>query len=135
MQEEPSSLQEPAHVMHIQILNQVNPNLPMKIPGINVLILYDAGTNMSCMSYLCYMKLKDMPSLKMIPSLSVHSSTGHDLCPIGLTCCEDRIGKSQFRHTFIVCKKFQKEIVIGLDMQQSHHLGCDWTNDKCFYTK
>ena len=42
------------------------------------------------------------------------------LCPIGLTCCEVMISKPQFRHTFIICKK----------MQQLHHVGCDWTNDR-----
>ena len=61
--------------------------------------------------------------------MSVHSAMGHDLCPIGLACCEVTIGKSQFRHMFIVCKRLQKELVIGLDMQHLHHLGCDCTND------
>ena len=27
------------------------------------------------------------------------------------------------------CKKLQKELVIGLDMQQLYHLGCDWTKE------
>ena len=68
--------------------------------------------------------------------MSVHSVMGHDLHPIGFTCCEVTIGKSQYGHTFIVCKRLQKELVIGLDMQQLHHLGCDWTNDGwMFYFK
>ena len=63
------------------------------------------------------MKLKDLPLLKMISAMSIHSGMGHVLCPIGLTCCEGTMGKSQFRHTFIVCTKLHEEIVIGLDMQ------------------
>ena len=27
-----------------------------------------------------------------------------------------------------MCTKLQKELVIDLDVQQSHHLGYDWTN-------
>ena len=46
-----------------------------------------------------------------------------------MTCGEVTIGKSQIRHMFIVCKQLQKEHVIGLDMEQLHHLGYDWTND------
>ena len=63
---------------------------------------------MSCMQYACYKKLKYPPSLKMLSSMSVHSATGHDLCPVGLTCCEVTIGKSQFKHIFIMCNKLQK---------------------------
>ena len=81
------------------------------------------------MAYACYMKLKALPSLKMISAMSVHAAMGHALCSIGLTCCRGTIGKSQFSHTFILCKKLQKELVIGLDMQQIHNLGSDWTND------
>ena len=83
------------------------------------------GANMSCMLYACYVKLKDPPSLKMVLAMSVHSATGHDLCLAGLTSCKVTVGKLQFKHTFIVCKKVQKEPVIGLHMQQLHHLGCD----------
>ena len=39
--EEPSSLQEPANVMHIQIHHQANANFLVKISAINVVALYD----------------------------------------------------------------------------------------------
>ena len=68
------------------------------------------------MLYVCYMKLKDLPSLKMISAMSVHLTTGHDLCSIGLACCEVMIGKTQFINLFNVCKRLQKELVIGLDI-------------------
>ena len=61
--------------------------------------------NTSCMLYACYVKLKDLPSLRMVPAISVHSATGHDLCHVALICCEITIGKSHFKHTFIVCTK------------------------------
>ena len=76
------------------------------------------------------MKLKDPPSLKTVPAMSVHSATGHDLCPVELTCCEITIGKSQFKHTFIVCKRLRKELINGLNMQQFHYLCCNQTDNK-----
>ena len=66
------------------------------------------------------MKLKDSPLLKMISVISAVSATGHDLCPIGLMCCEVTIAKSQFRHTFITFRKLQNECLSCLDMQQLH---------------
>ena len=39
------------------------------------------------------------------------------------------MGKSQFKHTFIMGRKLHNERIIGFDMQQLHHLGCDWADD------
>ena len=102
--------------MHIQINDKTDANFPVKISGVNAVTLHDTA-NMSCISYACYTKLKDSPSLKMVFSMSVHSATGHDLCLKGLTYCKVTRGKSKLRHTFIMYKKLQK-LLIGLDMQQ-----------------
>ena len=74
--------------MQLQIHDQAEANFPVKISGGNVIVLCDIGSNMSFMSYTCHMKLKDLPSLKMVSALSVDSATGHDICPVGLTCCK-----------------------------------------------
>ena len=81
-----------------------------------------------CMCMLYEVKRSTLDT-KMISAVSVPSPTCHDLCPIDLTCCEVTIGKSQFRYTFIICKKLQKVLLIDQDMQQLHLLGFDWTND------
>ena len=90
--------------MHIQIHDQRDANFPVKIAGINIIDLYDTSTNMSFMSYACYVELKDIPSLKNVPVMSMYSATVHNLCTIALTCCEIMIGTSNFKHTFIVFK-------------------------------
>ena len=90
--------------MQIQVHDQADINFPLNISGVNVITLHDKGANKSCMSYAYYVKLEDLPSLKIVPAISVHSATGHDFCPVGLMCCEVTIGKSQFKHTFIMCK-------------------------------
>ena len=56
--------------------------------GIDVITLYDTGVIMSGMPYVCYMGIKHPLSLKTVPDMSVCLATGHDLCPIGLTCGE-----------------------------------------------
>ena len=58
LQEEPSSLQEPANVLHILIHDKANANIPVKISGIKVGTSYDTGANMSCMSHACYCYIK-----------------------------------------------------------------------------
>ena len=95
MQEELSSLQEPTKVIHIQICDQANANVPMKISVHSVVALYDTGTNMSCTSYACYMKLKVPTLLKMISVIPVNLAISHDLCPLGLTCYEGTRCKSE----------------------------------------
>ena len=122
-------LQKSANIMQIQIHNQADANFPVQISVVNVIALCNMGTHMRCMLYVCYLKLKHPPSLKMVPTMSVHSALVYTLCPVELTCCEVTIGKSQLKHTFIVCKKIKKELFIGLDMQKLYHLGCDWTDN------
>ena len=41
--------------------------------GIGATTLYDSDVNINCMSYTCYMKLKDLISLKSVPAMSAHS--------------------------------------------------------------
>ena len=62
------------------------------------------GADMSCMLYAHYVKLKDPPSLNMVHTMSIYSATGHDSCLVRLMHCEVTIGKSQFKHSLIVCK-------------------------------
>ena len=78
MQEESSSLQKPSNIMQILMCDQADATFPKKMSRVNAMAVYDTGSNMSCMSYTCYMRLKDPPSLKMVPAMSVYSATGHD---------------------------------------------------------
>ena len=54
----------------------------------------------------------------MVSTTSEHSATGHNFCSVGLACYEVTIDKSQFKHIFIVGKILQRELVVGIDMQQ-----------------
>ena len=70
--------------MQVQISDQRDANFPVKIARMNVTTLCDTGANMSCISYACYVKPKDQPYLKTVLVMSVHTTTGHDLCSAGL---------------------------------------------------
>ena len=48
------------------------------------------------------MRVKDPSLLKTLITMSVHLAVGHDLCSIGLTCCEVTIGKLQVK-TYLYC--------------------------------
>ena len=66
--------------------------------GIGDITLYDTSANMNCMSHTCCLKLKDPMSLRHASSMSVCLTVKHDLCLVGLMCCENAIGKLKFRH-------------------------------------
>ena len=51
--EEPSSWQEHTNIMDYQVCDQSTANFLVKNSGVNIIALYDTGTNMSCMSYAC----------------------------------------------------------------------------------
>ena len=80
------------------------------------------NTNISCMSYACYGKLKGPSSLKTVPAMSVHSATGHVLCLIGLTCV--KLQQASLNLNILLLCVLGKELTTGLEMQNLHHLGC-----------
>ena len=87
-QEKPSNLWVPANIINIQICIWAYTNFPMKMSGVKIIGLYDRGAIMRYLSNACYAKLKDLPSLKMVSVMLIHSATGHDLHPTRLTCCQ-----------------------------------------------
>ena len=85
LQEESSSLQEPASIMQIQIHSQRDEIFFSYVEGSDVIAMYVMGACISCMSYTYYEKLKSPPSLKIVPVMSMHLAIGNDLCPISLS--------------------------------------------------
>ena len=69
--------------------------------------LYDTSAHMSCMSYSCYIKLKDPQPLQNVSALSVPSATGLDLCPIHLTCCGIMLGGIYNIFIIFACENLQ----------------------------
>ena len=97
--------------------------LSVNIAGINTTALNDSGASMRFISYTCCIKLKDLPLLRSIHALTVHSVMGHDLCHMDFIHCTVMVGNTQFMNTFIACKHMQENVITGLDIQQLHHFG------------
>ena len=67
--------------MQVSIYVQKDTNLVVNIAGADNTALYDTGTNISCISYVCYIKLKVPLLLKNAPAISIYSTTEHDFVP------------------------------------------------------
>ena len=79
--------------------------------GISVTALYYTVANMGCRSCTCFAKLKDHILCEIFNAPSVHSATGHDLCPMGLIHCGIVLAHTQFMHIFIVFKMYRKNLL------------------------
>ena len=66
-------------------------------------VLIDTEAMKSCMSQAYYQQLM-LPTTRTIHSCSVKSANGTNLCPIGITKCEFKIGTKEYKNDFIVCK-------------------------------
>ena len=125
LQDEPYPLWEPANIIQIQINDWRNATFPLKIVEVDTTTMYDTGANISCMLYACYIWQKNPQPVWNVPAMSVHSPTGHDLCPVGLMWCGNMVENLQFSYTFSVFKNLEEELIVGLDMQQLYWLGHD----------
>ena len=66
--------------------------------------------------------------------LSVCSTTGHNLNPVGIAQCEVTLGDASITYSFTVCKHLTKDLVIGLHMQQIYCTDYDWTDNGQMYS-
>ena len=66
-------------------------------------VLIDTGAMKSCMSQAYYQQLR-LPATRTIHSCSIKSANGTNLCPIGITECEFKIGSKEYKNDFVVCK-------------------------------
>ena len=84
-------------------------------------VLIDTGAMKSCMSQAYYQQLM-LPATRTIHSCNIKSANGTNLCPIGITECEFKIGTKEYKNDFIVCKNLvqlisqQKFLVESLEV-------------------
>ena len=71
-------------------------------------VLIDTGTMKSCMSQAYYQQLM-LPATRTLHSCNIKSANGTNLCPIGITECEFKIGMKEYKNDFIV-QKFGKAL-------------------------
>ena len=80
----------------------------------------------SCMSQAYYQQLM-LPPNRPIHTYWVKSAIGSNLCPIGITECEFKIGQREYKNDFVVCKKLIRPCILGTDFLKKHGIFAGWT--------
>ena len=66
------------------------------------------------------------PSL-LSTTYQVKSANGSNLCPIGITECEFKIGQREYKNDFVVCKNLIRPCILGTDFLKKYGLFAGWT--------
>ena len=88
--------------------------------------LIDTGAMKSCMSQSYYQQLM-LPTTRTIQNCNIKSANGTNLCPIGITECEFKIGTKEYKNDFIVCKNLVQPCILGTDFLRKHGIWTGWS--------
>ena len=88
-------------------------------------VLIDTGAMKSCMSQAYYQQLM-LPATRSIHTFSIKSANGTNLCPIGITECEFKIGTKEYKNDFIVCENLVRPCILGIDFLRKHGIWTGW---------
>ena len=80
----------------------------------------------SCMSQTYYQQLM-LPSVRPIYTYQVRSATGSNLCLLGITEFEFKIGEKDYKNDFVVCKNVTRPCILGIDILRKHGIFAGWT--------
>ena len=89
-------------------------------------VLIDTGAMKSCMSQAYYQQLM-LPATRSIHTFSIKSANGTNLCPIGITECEFKIGTKEYKNDFVVCKNLVQPCILGIDFLRKHGIWTGWS--------
>ena len=89
-------------------------------------VLVDTGAMISCMSQAYYQQLM-LPATRSIHTFSIKSANGTNLCPIGITECEFKIGTKEYKNDFVVCKNLVRPCILGVDFLRKHGIWTGWS--------
>ena len=87
----------------VAIGNAMGATIPVAFGQTRCNVLIDTGAMKSCMSQTFYQQLM-LPTMRSIYTYQVKSATGSNLCPMGITGCEFKIGDKGYKTDFVVCK-------------------------------
>ena len=68
-----------------------------------------------------------LPATRSIHSFSIKSANGTNLCPIGITECEFKIGTKEYKNDFIVCKNLVRPCILGTNFLRKHGIWTGWS--------
>ena len=110
----------------VTIGNAMGATIPVAFEPTRCNVLIDTGAMKSCMSQTFYQQLM-MPTMRSIYTYQVKSATGSNLCPMGITGCEFKIGDKGYKTDFVVCKNLTRPCILGIDFLRKHNIFAGWT--------
>ena len=67
-----------------------------------------------------------VPTTRPIHTYQVKSANGSNLCPIGITKCEFKIGQKDYKNDFVVCRNLITPCILGIDFLKKHGIFAGW---------
>ena len=115
----------------VTIGNAMGATIPVAFGQTRCNVLIDTGAMKSCMSQTFYQQLM-LPTMRNIYTYQVKSATGSNLCPMGITGCEFKIGDRGYKTDFVVCKNLTRPCILGIDFLRKHNIFAGWTAEGKF---
>ena len=115
----------------VTIGNAMGATIPVAFGQTRCNVLIDTGAMKSCMSQTFYQQLM-LPTMRSIYTYQVKSATGSNLCPMGSTGCEFKIGDKGYKTDFVVCKNLTRPCILGIDFLRKHNIFAGWTAEGKF---
>ena len=82
----------------VTVGSAIGATIPVTFGQTKCNVLIDTGSMKSCMSQTYYQQLM-LSSMRPIHTYQVKSATGSNLCPLGITECEFKIGEKVTKMT------------------------------------
>ena len=115
----------------VTIGNAMGATIPVAFWQTRCNVLIDTGAMKSCMSQTFYQQLM-LPTMRNIHTYQVKSATGSNLCSMGITGCEFKIGDRGYKTDFVVCKNLTRPCILGIDFLRKHNIFAGWTAEGKF---
>ena len=115
----------------VTVGNAMGATIPVAFGQTRCNVLIDTGAMKSCMSQTFYQQLM-LPSMRNIYTYQVKSATGSNLCPMGITGYEFKIGDRGYKTYFVVCKNLTRPCILGIDFLRRHNIFAGWTAEGKF---
>ena len=128
-----STQYEIIHTEEVIIGTEQGTTFPTKIGTSLCHALIDTGATKSCISEKYYQQLPLM-RMQKLNNISVKSTTGSNLTPLGMIHCSFELGNIRFRSNLIVCRNLTQPLILGRDFLLQYHITVQYTvNGKCVF--
>ena len=89
-------------------------------------VLMDTAATRSCMNYNTAYRL-GKEQIRQFKTMQVVGVDGSDLGARGTISCKISLGDIEVEQTFIVCRHFRRNVILGTDFAKSNQAGVTWT--------